>query len=254
MRSRHPAALAAPPAGGLPKTIMESRRTTVESIAKLLRLAPPWLFPGPLVEASARLGGWLLALVRAGDRHSMERALRGLLWSPRFRSTGLRIGRAVTIEGRRNLRLGHRVTLYGSTVLSCSRPSGHIAIGDGTHLDRQCVLHGQGGIEIGSGCAIASGVIIYSQTNRIDVAPTAPILDQATHHAEVTIGDDVWIGAGAIILPGVSIGDHAVVAAGAVVTRNVEPWQIVGGVPASRLRDRRILSATAPAGPPDGDA
>jgi phosphonate metabolism protein (transferase hexapeptide repeat family) len=56
--------------------------------------------------------------------------------------------------------------------------------------------------------------------------------------ARVVIGHDVWIGHGAIILPGISIGHGAVVAAGAVVTRNVEPYAIVAGVPAKRIKWR----------------
>ncbi len=54
----------------------------------------------------------------------------------------------------------------------------------------------------------------------------------------VIIGNDVWMGHGAIILPGVTIGDGAVVAAGAVVSKDVEPFQIVGGVPAKTIRSR----------------
>jgi len=55
---------------------------------------------------------------------------------------------------------------------------------------------------------------------------------------KVTIGHDVWIGHGAIIMPGVSVGIGAVVGAGAVVTKNVEPYTIVGGVPAHPIRER----------------
>ncbi len=54
----------------------------------------------------------------------------------------------------------------------------------------------------------------------------------------VTIGHDVWIGHGATILPGVTVGDGAVIGAGAVVSRDVAPYQIVGGVPARLIRER----------------
>ncbi|QWA14027.1 acetyltransferase [Sodalis ligni] len=65
-------------------------------------------------------------------------------------------------------------------------------------------------------------------------------LDFFAHRREdsVIIGNDVWMGHGAIILPGVTIGDGAVVAAGAVVSKDVEPYQIVGGVPAKTIRMR----------------
>ena len=56
--------------------------------------------------------------------------------------------------------------------------------------------------------------------------------------AHVTIGNDVWIGHGAIVLPGVTIGDGAVVAAGAVISKDIAPYTIVGGVPGHEIRER----------------
>ncbi len=58
------------------------------------------------------------------------------------------------------------------------------------------------------------------------------------HEAVVTVGNDVWIGHGAIVLPGVTVGDGAVIAAGAVVSKDVAPYTIVGGVPAKTIRLR----------------
>ncbi len=57
-------------------------------------------------------------------------------------------------------------------------------------------------------------------------------------YSPITIGNDVWIGANVIIADGITIGDGAIVAAGAVVTKNVEPYQIVGGVPAKFIKNR----------------
>src|SRR5690554_6500284 len=65
-----------------------------------------------------------------------------------------------------------------------------------------------------------------------------PISQQPLVVAPVHIGCDVWIGAGAILLKGVTIGDQAVIAAGAVVTKDVEPGSIVGGVPARKISRR----------------
>ncbi len=56
----------------------------------------------------------------------------------------------------------------------------------------------------------------------------------------ITIGDGVWLGARAITLPGVTIGEGAVVAAGAVVTKDAEPWAVVGGNPAKVIKKRVI--------------
>lgn len=58
-------------------------------------------------------------------------------------------------------------------------------------------------------------------------ANVQPMLEE-----DIRVGDDVWLGAMAMVMPGVTIGDHAIVAANAVVTHDVEPWSIVGGIPA----------------------
>jgi acetyltransferase-like isoleucine patch superfamily enzyme len=64
-------------------------------------------------------------------------------------------------------------------------------------------------------------------------------------YAPVRIADHVWIGAGAIVLPGVSVGAHAVIGAGAVVHRDVAAGAVVGGVPAREISARRELSSAS---------
>lgn len=96
--------------------------------------------------------------------------------------------------------------------------------------------HGE--ICIGDNCIIAQYVsIIAANHGRVRSVPMRdqpPDLDR--HH--VVIGDDVWVGAGAVILPGVTVGSGSIVGAGAVVTRDVAPGQIVGGVPAKVVGER----------------
>lgn len=206
--------------------------------ARLLR----WLSFSYGLEASARVLARLLGAITRGNPFGIERRLRGVLYAPAFGSVGLQMGRGLQLESARDILVGNRVTLYGGSHYVAGR-KGKIEIGDDTHIGRHCVLAGLGGIRIGSGCAISSAVCIYSVSNHFRDDPLRPILD-SVEHRKVTIGDDVWIGAGANILPGVTIGDHAVIGAGAVVQRDIPAWQVAVGVPAKVIKDRRDTRAS----------
>jgi acetyltransferase-like isoleucine patch superfamily enzyme len=175
------------------------------------------------------------------DFLAVERRIRGLAYQGYYKANNLRIGRNLIIESAKRVVLGNDVTLYGSMILSAGNTQGFIRIGDKTHIDRNAVLYGQGGLTIGQGCAIAAGVIIYTQTNSYDLGLAVPILEQGTRYKEVVVGNDVWIGAGAIILPGVTIGDHAVIGAGAVVCNDIPPAKVAVGVPARPIKSRAGL-------------
>lgn len=181
------------------------------------------------------------ALARATGREAtgVEARLRGLAVRVAAQGSNLRVGRNVQLVGPENIRLGRDVSLHGNCYVNAAGERGAVRIGDRTHVDQFTVLYGQGGLTIGRACAIASGVIIYSQTNQIGPDAEALIIDQPVAYAPVSIGDDVWIGARAVILPGVTIGDHAVIGAGAVVRGDVPAWAIAAGVPAKVIRDRR---------------
>ena len=109
-----------------------------------------------------------------------------------------------------------------------------IEIGQDTIIGDHCFLDGRDSLKIGDHVDIASQVLIYNSEHDLEdenfKAITAP----------VEIGDYVFIGPRAIILPGVKIGKGAVVAAGAVVTKNVDAFKIVGGVPAREIRERTL--------------
>ncbi len=168
-----------------------------------------------------------------------ELYLRGLTYRRLSNNGKIYIGRHVVFAGRNKIELGENVSLYGFDYLNAEGERGYIRIGERSHVDQFCVLYGQGGLEIGRFCAIASGVKIYSQSNQYKHSKNERIIDQPVVFKKVILGDDVWVGANAAILPGVQIEEGAIVGAGAVVTRNVSSYSIVAGVPAKIIGWRK---------------
>ena len=110
---------------------------------------------------------------------------------------------------------------------------GNVIIGDHTRIGLHCTIIGP--VTIGSHVNLAQGITVTALNHNFE--DTAKRIDeQGITTKEVIIGDDVWIGTNAVILPGVTIGRHSVVAAGAVVTKDVPDYCIVGGVPASIIK------------------
>lgn len=114
--------------------------------------------------------------------------------------------------------------------------SPHVVIGDYSELGQHCLIHSH--VTIGDKVIMGPNVKIYSRNHKFgDIA--VPIADQGKTQLETRVGDDVWIGANVIILPGVCVGDHSVIAAGAIVTKDLEPYSIVGGNPARLIKKRK---------------
>lgn len=106
-----------------------------------------------------------------------------------------------------------------------------LSVGDDVAIQSFTHIFCSGGVTIGNGTRISTNCSISSVTHSIPrLDPNEKILKP------VSIGQRVWIGMGAVILPGVTIGDFAVVAAGAVVTKDVETCTVVAGVPARVIR------------------
>lgn len=114
-----------------------------------------------------------------------------------------------------------------------------ISIGRGVNVGPFVTIVASAGIQIGNDTQIAERVTIRDQDHRIHGCRGILIRDAGIVSAPIKIEDDVWIGAGAVVLKGVTIGRGAVVAANCVVTRNVEAHEIVGGVPATHIGYRR---------------
>ncbi len=111
-----------------------------------------------------------------------------------------------------------------------------IEIGNNSGVGLNCRITGP--LSIGNDVMMAPGVNIVTQNH--EIADTEiPMRLQTAEKKKVTIGDDVWIGVNAIILPGITIGKGSVVAGGAVVTKDVPPYTIVGGNPARVIRNRK---------------
>jgi phosphonate metabolism protein (transferase hexapeptide repeat family) len=160
----------------------------------------------------------------------------------RFKDSAPRIHTTAELKG---CRLGRHVVIGERVILR------EVNVGDFSYFER----HGEAiYTEIGKFCSIAANTRINALDHPLERVTTHKIsyrpneyfrylgVDSAFRERRrakrVTIGNDVWIGHGAVVMPGLSIGDGAVVGANAVVTRDVEPFSIVAGVPARHLRWR----------------
>ena len=110
---------------------------------------------------------------------------------------------------------------------------GDVIIGDHTRIGLHNTIIGP--VTIGCHVNLAQGITVTA-LNHIFEDSDKRIDEQGVSTTPVTIEDDIWIGANAVILPGVTIGNHSVVAAGAVVTKNVPPHSLVAGVPAKIIK------------------
>lgn len=119
------------------------------------------------------------------------------------------------------------VVLYDSILLN-----GNVELGEDVFVGLDCQLDGSGGLKIGRGTTVASGVKILTHDT---VRKTLSGGKLELERSPVSIGECCFIGVNAVITRGVSIGDHAVIGAGAVVTHDVPAYAIVAGVPARRI-------------------
>lgn len=116
----------------------------------------------------------------------------------------------------------------GCTILGAG-----LRVGPATFINRECFFESIGEIEIGSRCQIGMQVIMITSNHDLSAGGAAARSD----YRPVRIGDDVWIGARAMILPGVTVADGAVIAAGSVVNRDLRERAVYAGVPARKVRD-----------------
>lgn len=172
----------------------------------------------------------------------LRRGLRGgwrLLLGHIFLSKCCRRGRLITVRGIPRIDAVGDIILHdkvkiwshiGKTQIS-SGADATIEIGEGTFINTGSILSARNRISIGKNCQIANQVIImdndfHGVSSREEADDAEPVI----------LEDDVWLATRATVLKGVRIGTGAVVAAGAVVTKDVQPFTLVGGVPAKLIR------------------
>lgn len=161
------------------------------------------------------------------------------------------IGENVAISDRASfyscakISLGNNVRIDDFCVLSAGR--GSISIGDHVHIAVYSSLIGSGTIRLDDFCNISSRVAIYSSTDDFSgewmTNPTIPSAFTGVIHADVLIGRHAIIGAGSVILPGVTINEGAAVGALSLVKGDCDEFGIYAGAPAKRIgtRKRRLL-------------
>lgn len=110
---------------------------------------------------------------------------------------------------------------------------GDVMIGDHTRIGLHNTIIGP--VIIGSHVNLAQGITVTALNHNFEDSEKR-IDEQGVSTSAVVIEDDIWIGANAVVLPGVTIGQHSVVAAGAVVTKDVPPHSLVAGVPAKIIK------------------
>ena len=150
----------------------------------------------------------------------------------RYVPTKIGIGMRYVLARRLAKRCGDNIALFeGTHVLHWE----NIELGDHVSIHPMCYIDGAGGLRIGSNVSIAHGTSIITFDHDYE-NPKLFIRDAPSKLLPVTIGDDVWIGAGVRILGGCSIGNHVVVGAGAVITKDIPSNSLAAGVPARIVR------------------
>ncbi|MDR6787574.1 maltose O-acetyltransferase [Sphingomonas sp. BE138] len=179
---------------------------------------------GPATEKQKMLAG---QPYHAGDPELIADHQDALAWMERYNAAGAR-----SADERRAI-LAERLGAVGAGAVI--RPPFHcdygynIRLGDGVFLNYGCIILDVVAVTIGAGTQIGPGVQILTADHPRDPVERAT---GAEWGRPIAIGRNVWIGGGALILPGVAIGDDAIVGAGSVVTRDVRAGATVAGNPA----------------------
>lgn len=244
--------------------LARSDADAAKAVRRLYRRVINFSVPAPKAVVKPVLMGYLAA------RYAHAFGMRVFVCQPFFAAYCKKVGKNLRtgeqihwVQGQGDIIIGDDVWLDGVCTITfaarfADRPT--LEIGDRTAIGNQTAFAIGKRITIGKDCNI-SGNTAFFDSNGHPSDPVArrnhepPAADQVR---PITVGDDVWIGKGCIIFPGVRIGDCAIVSAGSVVRRHVPPYAVVAGNPAQLVfrlpRPKEAGAATANGVPPVGDS
>lgn len=172
--------------------------------------------------------------LRGGNRVSAGAYLKGFERIHLGRRCKIHSGASLDATRAGGIRLGDGVTINRLAYLQGDQ--GGIVLGDRVEINNFSIVNGTGGVSIGRDTLIGPGVRIISYQHQYDAGTL--IREQRSIARPIQIGCDVWIGANAVVLAGVTIADGAVIGAGSVVTKDVPAGAVVVGVPARVVKYR----------------
>ena len=152
------------------------------------------------------------------------------------------IGVGCYLKGFKNISLGNNVSIgMQSQIYASGDGEEKIEIEDHVTLTSNIIMNADcgGTIRIGKRVAIGPNTVVRASNHKF-ADKNVPFQLQGHEPGKIIIEEDVWVGANCVILPNVTIGKGSVIAAGAVVTKDVEPYAIVGGVPAKNIGTRGV--------------
>ena len=163
--------------------------------------------------------------------------IRGILFKRIFKIETIRVERNAILTYQ-NVDISNSFRMGRNAIISATE--GKLLIGHNVDLmDNAQINANRSNIKIGNNVMIAPNVVIQGVNHNIDnINMTFTESGDQTDKNFITIENNVWIGANSVILPGITIGTGSVIGAGSVVTKDVEPFSIMGGVPAKLIRKR----------------
>ncbi len=165
--------------------------------------------------------------------------LRYFAYRSLFKQTNgiFRIDSGVTIFGFDNIELGKNVNFAKNSYVYAN-DNGVLIIGDNFGMNNNSQLSAASGkIVIGNDCSIAPNCVLRA-SNHTFTSIEIPIREQGHTYGEIVVEDDVWIASNCVVTANTRIGKGSIIGAGSVVTKNVEPYSIMGGVTAKLIKKR----------------